>query len=134
MRSLLSLMVAVSGSAADLSGIWVGSIPGRNGEPQDIAFRFKQADGRLFGKLYGDYKSTEISEATIEGDRISFVVMAEEQAGNEIMISRFKFTGLFKGGGIELTREREKSTIAGSGGAMVLRRNEPVTFKLKRLL
>ena len=134
MRSLLMLCVAVSAWAADLTGVWVGTIPGRNGEPLDVSFRFTQTGSVLKGKLYGDYKSTGISETKIEGERISFVVLAEEQAGNEIMISRLKFTGTFKDGEMELTREREKATIVGSGAEMKFRTNVPVTFKLKRLI
>lgn len=134
MRSLSALLTAVTLGAADLSGIWVGSIPGRNGEPLDVSFQLKQIGTEITGKMYGDYRSTPITEGSIEGDQISFVVMAEEQAGNEILTSRLKFTGTVKSGEIELTRERESAVTAGSGTRMVLRNNKPVQFRLKKLL
>ena len=134
MRSLYALLVATSLGASDISGIWTGTIPGRNGEPLDISFRFKQTGDVLDGKLYGDYRSTPITEGKIEGDQVSFIVMAQEQAGNEILTSRLKFTGTFKDGELELTRVRESAFVAGSGTKMVLRNNNPVQFRLKRLI
>ena len=129
-----AFLLAASLGAADLSGIWVGTIPGRNGEPLDISFQFRQAGGVLKGKLYGDYRSTAITEGRVDGDQVSFVVMAQEQAGNEILTSRLKFTGSLKDGELELTRERESAVTAASRTKMVLRNNQPVTFRLKRLL
>ena len=126
--------MATSLGAAEVSGIWVGTIPGRNGDPLDISFRFKQMGDVLEGKLYGDYRSTPITEGKIEGGQVSFIVMAQEQAGNELLTSRLKFTGTFKDGQLELTRERESAFVAGSGTKMVLRNNQPVQFKLKRLI
>lgn len=134
MLKLAAFLLAASLSAADLSGVWAGMIPARNGEPQDISFQFKQAGDVFTGKLYGDYRSTPITEAKVEGDRISFVVVAQEQAGNEIITSRLKFTGTWKDGEMVLTRQRESAVIAGSGTQMVLRNNIPVEFRLKRLI
>src|SRR2546423_5738859 len=120
-------------SAADVSGIWIGQIPGRNGEPQDIAFKFTQTGTRLQGKLYGDYQSTPIVEGKAEGDEISFILIAPEQAGNQINQARLRFTGSIKVGEIELTREREGATNAGNGGVVQFKGNAKQTFRLKRL-
>ena len=135
MKTVLACLLC--GSAllgADVAGIWVGQIPGRNGEPQDVAFKFTQSGTTLGGKLYGDYQSTPITEGKISGDEIAFVVIAPEQAGNQINETRLRFTGSIKDSEMELTRERERSTNAGNGGGVQFRGNVKQTFRLKRLL
>ncbi|MGH9719358.1 MAG: hypothetical protein ACRD8O_04045 [Bryobacteraceae bacterium] len=134
MRLLLSFLAASTLFAAGLTGIWVGQIPGRNGELQDIAFKFTQSGATISGKLYGDYRSMPIVEGKISGEEINFVVLAQEQAGNQINDTRLRFTGTLKTGEIELTRERESSTNAGNGGVVQSRNNAKQTFRLKRLL
>ncbi len=131
---IVILLCASTLSAADLTGIWIGQIPGRNGEMQDIAFKFTQNGTTLGGKLYGDYQSTQISEGKISGDQINFVVIAPEQAGNQINRARLSFSGSIHAGEIELTREREGATNAGNGGTVQFRGNAKQTFRLKRLL
>jgi hypothetical protein len=132
MRKLVFLFAsAVLG--ADLSGIWVGQIPTRNGQFQDVEFKLVQKGTALEGKLYGDYRSSPIREGQVTGDEISFVVVQQEQAGNQINDTRLRFTGVLKGGELELTREREASTNAGNGGGVQFRGNTKTSFKLKRL-
>src|SRR5580700_5574159 len=66
--------------AADISGIWLGSLTGgRRNQVQDFAFQFIQKGTTLTGKLYLDYGSTPILKGTIDGDQISFQVVAREQ-------------------------------------------------------
>lgn len=120
--------------AADFAGIWVGQIPGRNGELQDVAFQFVQNGDKLGGKLYGDYQSTPITEGKITGDRITFLLIAPEQNGNQINETRLRFTGNMQSGEVELTREREGSTNAGNGGSVQFKGNTKQTFCLKRLI
>ena len=121
-------------SAADLSGIWTGQIPTRNGEKQDIAFEFIQNGTKLGGKLYGDYQSSPITSGIVARDLVTFVVLAPEQAGNQINETRLRFTGSIKNGVLELIRERESSTNAGNRGDVQLRANAKQTIQLKRLL
>ena len=118
---------------ADFAGIWVGQIPGRNGEMQDVAFKFTQTGTTLGGKLYGDYQSTPISEGKISGDRVSFVVIAPEQSGNQLNKTRLLFSGSLQGNEMELTRERESATNAGNGGNVQFKNNSKQVFRLKRL-
>jgi len=92
MRFVLGLIAATSLSAADLSGIWIGQVTGRNGAVNDIA----------------------------------------EQAGNEINDTRIRYTGSFVNGQLELVREREASTRAGSGGGVKLNESKQ-RLVLKRL-
>ena len=121
-------------AAADLTGIWVGRIPARNGEMQDIAFQFRQTGTKLEGKLYGDYQSSPIVKGIVAGAALTFVVSGAEQAGNQINETRTRFTGHYGNGEIELMRERESSHNAGNSGAVEQRNNAPrQTFHLKRL-
>jgi hypothetical protein len=129
--SVVFSAVALYGS--DLSGIWVGQIPTRNGD-QDIAFKFTQNGATVGGKLYGDYQSTAITEGKISGDQISFILIAPEQSGNQINEAKYRFTGSIKDGAIELTREREGATNAGNGGGVQFKGNAKQTFRLKRLI
>jgi hypothetical protein len=134
-RIFTVFLLAATLAGADLSGIWVGQIPGRNGDLLDIAFKFTQDGANLSGKLYGDYGSSPIVKGSVDGDQILFVVVTPEQAGNQINSSRLRFTGHIQGAELELTRERESSTNAGNGGAVESRKGNPKqTFRLKRLL
>jgi hypothetical protein len=119
--------------AADISGIWFGSVTGgRRNQVQDFAFQFIQKGTTLTGKLYVDYGSTPILKGTIDGDKIAFQVVAREQAGNEINQAVLRFTGTLKDGEIEITREREEIRAAGNSGAAFARPGTQ-TFRLKRL-
>src|SRR5262245_26640377 len=135
MRWIGLLLIPTLAAAADLTGVWVGQIPvGRNGDLQDIAFKLNQTATSIGGKLYGDYKSSLIREGSINGDQVVFVVVVEEQAGNQINESRYKYSGTLKDGELELTREREVSVTAGSGaGVQPAKNNNKPTFRLKRL-
>lgn len=132
------LLGAAISFGADLTGIWIGQIDRPNNTPVDIAFQFKQTGSTLQGKLYGDYGSTAISEAKLEGDAISFIVITSEQAGNEINEVRSSYIGTLKDGEIELTRERLSSRNAGNKGEGRLRpnnnNNPNPPIRLKRLL
>lgn len=135
MNSLAAfLLCAFSLSAADFTGVWVGQVPTRNGEVQDVAFQFIQHGNTLTGKLYGDYASNPIVSGKVAGDLISFVVVTEEQAGNQINESRIRFAGSLKDGELELFRERETSTNAGNGGGVQTRGGSTQILKVKRLV
>lgn len=128
------LLSALNLFAGDITGIWVGQVPGRNGDLLDISFKFTQDGAALGGKLYGDYMSAPITEGKISGDQVTFLVISPEQAGNQINRTKLRFSGTIKTGEIELTREREGSTNAGNGGGVQFKGNAKQTFRLKRLL
>lgn len=120
--------------AADLTGVWTGTLAVRNGPPQDIAFQFSQKGTALGGKLYGDYRSSPIVSGIVNEDGlVTFVVLAQEQAGNEINEARIRFTGRLLGDQLELTREREATTRAGSGAIVQPARISKQAVKLRRL-
>jgi hypothetical protein len=127
------MVCALCLSAADISGIWMGNVTGgRRNTVQDYAFQFVQKGTTLTGKQYLDYGSTQILKGIIDGDKISFQVVAREQSGNEINETVLRFTGTLKDGEIEITREREETRAAGNSGAAVVRAGAQ-TFRLKRL-
>ena len=68
-------------------------------------------------------------------DQVSFVVFAQEQAGNQINETRMRFTGTFKAGELELTRSREGAPAMQPMAALLqVRGDSKQTMKLKRLL
>ncbi|MBV8819376.1 MAG: hypothetical protein JO022_13540 [Acidobacteriaceae bacterium] len=120
-------------SAADITGFWLGKMPTRKDDYQELAFRFTQNGSVLTGKMYGDYNSTPISEGVVSGDSITFIVNLHEQAGNQINETRVRFTGKVTGDEIELVRERESSLNAGNGGAVQMKNNAKQSCHLKLL-
>ena len=137
MKRLAAAVVAAASalSAADLTGVWTGQLPGRNNTFTDISFKLIQSGAAITGKLYGDYSSYQIVEGKIEADRIEFVVVTREQRGNEINDTRFKFSGTVKEetGEMELTRERQSVAKVGSGEPVTVRNDTKPVIKLKRL-
>jgi len=119
--------------AADFTGTWTGTIEGKNGSVEDLAFQFVQTGASLAGKQYGDFESTPIVKGTISGDLIMFTVLRQEQSGNEINQTRIRFTGRMIHSEIEITREREASTRSGSGAAVTFRTNPRQSFRLRKL-
>ncbi len=99
-RLFLLAALALSLSAADLTGIWTGQLPDSS---QDISFRLLQTGNTLTGKLYTDNESIPIGNAKIEGERITFTITAELNGQFNI----FTYTGIVHEKEIELTRTRE---------------------------
>ncbi len=134
---MLSAAVLFLSVAADLNGIWLGHMVRPNGDKIDISMKLTQTGDRIGGKLYGDFRSNPVVEGTVTGDEVTFVVLATEQAGNEINQSRLKFTGRFVNANeLELTRERESVRSASNAGNSATTATPPPkqAVKLKRLL
>jgi hypothetical protein len=131
-RLALILSTAITLAAADLSGTWTGVVPARNNELQDITFRFVQTGETLTGKMYRDTTGVPIIDGKISGDRISFIVLSEEQVGNLFIEIKYMFTGSIKGAEIELTRERGANPALTTSNPNS-RINQKPTFALKKL-
>jgi len=131
---IVCLLFPLALAAADVSGTWLGSSEptGKRNQVQDLAFEFMQKGNVLTGKMYLEYGSTPILKGKVEGDQITFQVVAREQNGNEINQALLRFTGTWKDGQIEFVREREEVRNAGNAGASVNRPGKQ-TFHLKRL-
>ena len=113
-------------SAADLSGIWNGQLTDRNGDVQDLSFRFSQQGDTLTGKMYGDNESTPIADAKITGGEITFSVTTELNG----QISKSVYTGTFSGDEIHLTRQRVGNNNAGAASKA---RDQRQSITLKRV-
>jgi hypothetical protein len=136
------ILVCGSAFAADLTGTWTGQLPPRpNAQDQglppygaDITFQFTQSGNALTGKQYGDYRSSAITGGQIEADQVKFTVVITEQAGNQVNLTKYVYTGTLNGDELKLTRERASSVTVGNGEIAPNRNNAPQTFTLKRLL
>jgi hypothetical protein len=101
---LLLVLAAAVAAGSDLTGVWVGQVPGRNGGVDDVAFRFKLDGQTLTGKLMGDEFDIAIGDASVNGDQVRFTVTTTNYySGGK---TKFLYTGTVKGAELELVRER----------------------------
>lgn len=128
---------AASAFGADFSGIWTGQIVDRNGDPQDLSFRFTQTGNALVGKQYGDNESTPIKDASVSGEQLTFTVTTELNGA----ISTFLYTGTADGNEMELTRSRVDATAdppatkpPAAAGTNAARSRQGQKLHLKRLV
>jgi hypothetical protein len=106
-------LFAITAFAADVTGKWMASIPGRNGN-QDVTFTFAQSGGDLTGTVGLPQGEQKISEGKVDGDHVMFKVSFEAR-GNTITQ---EYMGTVSGGEIKFTR---------SGG-----RGNPIEFTAKK--
>ena len=122
------LLFAVSTHAAVIDGIWVGQQPARNGEVEDVAFHLRSNGNSITGKMFGDEFDLPITEGSISGDQVRFMVTTTNYYNGTK--TQFVYTGSVKDGVLELVRERVQSGDSRPPG-----KNGPgrQTLKLKRL-
>src|SRR5579864_1126110 len=82
-------LLAMTASAADVSGKWTAQVPGRNGQTRETTFSLKADGDKLTGTMSGPQGEIGIKDGMISGDNISFKV-ALEFNGNSFVL-------LFKG-------------------------------------
>jgi hypothetical protein len=70
------LTAASSANAADLTGKWQGTMQSPDGQGLEINFNFKVEGEKLTGTTASSYGEEQITEGTVKGDAISFVVLA----------------------------------------------------------
>jgi hypothetical protein len=90
--------------AADVTGAWKASIPGRDGAAQETTFNLKADGATLTGNVATQRGETAISEGKINGDSISFKVKREFGGNTRIMLyegtvsgNEIKFKSTFEG-------------------------------------
>jgi len=93
--------------AADISGKWVGQVPGRNGTTENT-FTLKQAGDQLTGTMTNQAGEFPIKEGKVTGDDVSFKVTLEFN-GNSIGLM---FSGKVSGNELKMKRTREGSDQA----------------------
>jgi hypothetical protein len=114
--------------AAGIDGIWVGQLPGRNGEVEDLAFRLKSNGSSITGTMFGDEFDLPITEGSVSGDQVRFFVATTNYySGTK---TQFVYTGAIKDGVLELVRERLQTGESRPPGKNLPGRQ---TLKLKRL-
>ncbi len=127
-------VIAWGSTGTDFAGIWTGVMADRNGDLQDLSFRFEQHEGVLTGKMYGDNESVAITDGKVDGNQIRFVVTTELNGS----IARTLFTGTLGEGQIQMKRGRADALPPAAAGAKSPekppeRPNGKQTFVLKRL-
>lgn len=102
----LLALAAVGLMAADASGVWKASIPGRDGQTMEQTFTFKVEGDKLTGTLSGPMGGdAPISDGKVAGDTITFKVKREFQ-GNAMV---FTYEGKLAGDEIKFKSTREGS-------------------------
>lgn len=102
-KLLLSLLAvcAMVAWAADISGNWTGTAEGPNGTLQRT-FTFKQDGAKLTGETNSQFTGrSTIQDGKVEGDNISFSIVAKIQ-DNEMKLS---YKGKITGDTIKLSSE-----------------------------
>jgi hypothetical protein len=74
---ILMFVLSVAGAnAGDLNGKWRGEMKTPNGENLEIHFNFHVNGEKLTGTVTNTYGEEQITEGTVKGDSISFVILA----------------------------------------------------------
>ena len=81
MRLVFSAIVMLAGlaaaaNAADLNGKWKGDMKTPNGDNLEINFNFQVTGEKLTGTVTNTYGEEQITEGTVKGDAISFIILA----------------------------------------------------------
>ena len=110
--TLLVLLAAVA-QAADPSGTWTWSTPGRNGGPDRVStLTLKVADSSLTGKLSapgrdGQAVELPIADGKVDGDQINFDIVRQYNGNANTNIYTGTLTNDEIVGKIEFTRNGE---------------------------
>jgi hypothetical protein len=125
-------LLTLTALASDITGIWSGQLTDRNGDIQDLSFRFNIKDNVLSGKMYGDNESIPIEDARIEGNEITFSVTTELNGS----ITKFIYSGQINGDELTLVRRRGgvRNNVTAGKPAPENKPNAPQTIKLKHLV
>jgi len=100
--AVLSVTAALA-LGADVTGKWVASVPGRDGQARDVTYNLKADGSSLTGTVSGMRGDMAISDGKIDGDNISFTTKAEFN-GNAMV---FNYRGVVSGDEIKFTQTRE---------------------------
>ena len=73
----MTLLLAVSAFAADVTGKWKATTEGPNGQ-MEITFDLKADGNKLTGTATGPMGQVPISEGKLDGDKISFTVETDQ--------------------------------------------------------
>lgn len=98
MKTLLSVLMVLAlaagwALAADVTGAWKASVPGRDGATQEMTFNLKADGSNLTGNVAGQRGESPISDGKISGDTITFKVKREMNGNSMVMVYEGKVSG-----------------------------------------
>lgn len=100
------LLVAGLCVAADVTGKWVATVQGRDGQTREMVYNLKADGSTLTGTMTGmGGQEIQISNGKVNGDNISFDVKMEFN-GNSVVMN---YKGVVSGDEIKFTQSREGS-------------------------
>ncbi|MBI5690136.1 MAG: hypothetical protein HZC55_08545 [Verrucomicrobia bacterium] len=108
MLALTSALLTAATFAADPTGTWKWSTPGRDGQAFESTLKLELKDGKLSGTMVGIQRDqfqipdTPIGDASFKGDVVAFTVTREFN-GNKFTS---KYEGKLEGDTIKGTSER----------------------------
>ena len=103
MPAAVTVLLAMTAFAADVTGKWTGQMPTRNGDTREVTFNLKAHGDKLSGTMGGPQGDIEIKDGKISGDTISFKTNLEFNGNAFVLI----FKGTVSGDQIKFTRGRE---------------------------
>jgi hypothetical protein len=114
---LLSLP-AISAWASDITGTWIGTISGGDGD-FSLTYNFKQDGANFTGTVQGPQGDPlPLIDCKLDGDKISFAVKVD-MGGN---VTTFSSKGVIKGDEIALTTTNDGGMDF--GGQMTIKRQK----------
>lgn len=106
-RFSLMAVMAITAYAADVTGKWVASYEGPNGNKMESTFDLKTEGTALTGTVTSPRGEAKIQEGKVDGDNVSFVVIRNFQ-GNEV---KQNYTGKVAGDEMKLSASFGERTI-----------------------
>lgn len=97
------ILLATTSFAADITGKWTAEVPGRGGQTRTTNFDFKVEGEKLSGTISGMQGDMPITDGTVKGDDIAFVVVVNFNGNEMKLLHKGKVTGEV----IKMTRTRE---------------------------
>lgn len=102
---MLAVLLAGAALAADPSGTWKASVPGRDGNTIEMTMTFKASGDKLTGTISNPMGEIEIQEGKVSGDTITFKIKREFNGNTFIM----NYEGQVGGNEIKFKSKREGS-------------------------
>ena len=110
MRTLLTIAMVLTlaagmALAADITGAWKASVPGRDGQNMEMTFNLKADGDKVTGNITNEMGETPIQDGKLAGDTLTFKVKREVN-GNEMIMN---YEGKVSGSEIKFKSTREGS-------------------------
>jgi hypothetical protein len=91
---LLATLLALPALAADLTGVWVGTLTDPAGTPHDIALNLKADGQNVTGTITGaappEGSATPLQNGKFDGKQLSFELRVEPMPGASPIVIAFK--------------------------------------------